>query len=106
VPELYWIVRHHERLDVMDESPEILRATFLEVVDNQIREGTPAAARQTYQRLQREGHSSAEAKGLIAKVVAAETFEMVKHKQTFDEQRFVERLHQLPAMPWNDDEDS
>jgi hypothetical protein len=87
----------------MDESPEILRATFLEVVNNQIRDGTPAATRQTYERLKREGHPSTEAKSLIAAVVAAEMFEIAKHKQTFNEGRFAERLHQLPEMPWSDD---
>ena len=90
----------------MDESPEILRATFLEVVDKQIHDGTPAATRQTFERLQREGHSATEAKHLIAGVVAAETFAIAKHKQPFDETRFVERLHQLPDMPWSDDEDA
>jgi hypothetical protein len=88
----------------MDESPEKLRAIFLEVVDNQIRDGTPAATRQTYERLKRAGHPSAEAKRLIAAVVAAGMFEIVKSQRTFNEGRFVERLHQLPEMPWNDDE--
>jgi hypothetical protein len=76
----------------MDDSGEILRATFLEVVENQIRNDDPAATRQTFERLKREGHSSAEAKRLIAGVVAAETFEIAKHKQPSDETRFVERL--------------
>ena len=88
----------------MDESPEILRATFLEVVNNQIRDGTPAATRQTYERLKRAGHAATEAKRMIAAVVAAERFEIVKRQQVFNEGRFVERLHQLPEMPWNDDD--
>ena len=87
----------------MNKSREALRASFLEVVENQIRDGTPVATPQTFERLQREGHSAAEAKGLIASVIAAEMFEIVKHKRTFDEPKFVERLHQLPDMPWNDD---
>jgi len=90
----------------MDKTPDRLRALFFEVVDNQIRDGNPAATRQTYERLQRDGHSSAEAKRLITCVVAAEMFEIAKNKQTFDETRFVQRLEQLPAMPWSDDEDA
>ena len=89
----------------MDEPREMLRATVLEVVDNQIRDGTPPATRQTFERLQREGHPSAEAKRLIAGVVAAEVFAIFKSKRPFDEVRFVQRLHQLPDMPWSDDED-
>jgi hypothetical protein len=88
----------------MDKSREILRATVLEVVDNQIRDGTPLATRQTFERLQNEGHSAAEAKRLIAGVVAAEVFSVFRNKQAFDEARFVQRLHQLPEMPWNDNE--
>ena len=93
-----------KRLDFMDESREILRATVLEVVENQIRDGNPAATRQTFERLKREGHSAAEAKRLIAGVVAAETYGIAKHKQPFDESRFVERLHQLPDMSWSNDD--
>jgi hypothetical protein len=90
----------------MDEPREMLRATVLEVVDNQIRDGTPPATRQTFERLQREGHPPAEAKRLIARVVAAEVFTMFKSKQVFDEARFVQRLLQLPDMPWSDDVDA
>jgi hypothetical protein len=90
----------------MDKTPDRLRALFVEVVDNQIRDGKPAATRQTYERLQRDGQSSAEAKRLITCVVAAEMFEIAKHNQPFDEARFIQRLEQLPAMPWNDDEDA
>ena len=90
----------------MDESREILLATFLEVVDNQIREGNPAATRQTFERLKREGHSAAEAKHLIAGVLAAEMFVIAKHRQPFDETRFIERLHQLPDMSWGDDDEA
>jgi hypothetical protein len=89
----------------MDESREMLQATVLEVVDNQIRDGTPPATRQTFERLQREGLAPAEAKRLIAGVVAAEVFAIFKNKQPFDEARFVQRLHQLPDMPWSGNED-
>lgn len=87
----------------MDESRDRLRAAFLEVVDNQIRDRTPLATRQTFERLQREGHTASEAKKLIAAIVAAAVFEVAKNKRTFDERKFVERLHQLPDMPWGDD---
>jgi hypothetical protein len=43
---------------------------------------------------------------LIAAVVAAETFEISKHKKPFNEARFVQRLHQLPDMPWSEDDDA
>ena len=87
----------------MNKSRETLKTSFLEVVENQIRDGTPPATRQTFERLQREGHIVAKAKALIASVIAAEMFEIVKHKRTFDEAKFIERLQQLPDMPWHDE---
>ena len=87
----------------MTDNGERLHGLFLEVVDNQIREGKPAATKQTFERLQREGNSPAEAKRLIACVVAAEMFEISKEKRGFNEKGFVQRLEQLPDMPWSDD---
>jgi hypothetical protein len=82
----------------------VLRAAILEVVDNQLRENTPPATRLTFERLQREGHSVSKAKEMIAAIVAAEFFHITEQKQTFNETRFVERLDQLPDMPWTDEE--
>ena len=90
----------------MYKTPDRLRALFVEVVDNQIRDGNPPSTRQTYERLQREGHSPSEAKRLITCVVAAEMWEISKHKQPFNEARFIQRLEQLPNMPWSDEEDA
>ncbi|HWI58053.1 MAG TPA: hypothetical protein VNZ22_12565 [Bacillota bacterium] len=66
----------------MDESNQYLRATLL--------------ARETVQRLQREGHSAEEAKGMVTAVINAEEFAMMKGRHAFDEERFLERLRQLP----------
>ena len=88
----------------MSDSRERLRAAVLEVVENQIRDGTPPETRQTIERLQREGVSADDAKSLIAALVAAEIFSIAKDKRPFDERRFVECLHKLPALPWDDDE--
>ena len=90
----------------MEESAARLRAALLEVVESQIREGTPPAARETFERLQREGTSAAEAKGLIAAVLSAEILSITKYNETYDETRYVQRLHQLPVMPWSEDEEA
>jgi hypothetical protein len=88
----------------MDKPRDILRAAFLEVVDNQIRDGTPPATRQAFERLQREGHTATKAKEMIAALIAADAFEIIKHNRAYNEPRFVERLHRLPEMPWGDDD--
>jgi hypothetical protein len=66
----------------MDESNQYFRATLL--------------ARETVELLQQEGHSADEAKQLVAAVINAEEFALMKGRHSFDEARFTERLRQLP----------
>lgn len=84
-----------------EQASEQAREALLEVVDNQLRDGTPPEARTTYDRLQREGHTTQEAKRLIAAVLACEFYEVAKNKQTYDQQRYVGWLLQLPKMPYD-----
>jgi hypothetical protein len=71
----------------MDETNEFSRATVL--------------ASQTVKRLQQEGIPSDEAKRLVVAVINAEESLILKHRQSFNEARLTERLHQLPEMPWS-----
>jgi hypothetical protein len=66
----------------MNESNPYLRAALL--------------ARETVERLQREGHSADEAKRLVVAAINAEEFAVMKGRHSFDEARFRERLRQLP----------
>jgi hypothetical protein len=68
--------------DIMDELNQYFRATVL--------------ARETVERLQREGHSADEAKRLVAAVINAEEFAVIKGRHSFEKARFSERLRQLP----------
>jgi len=67
----------------MGESNQYFRATLL--------------ACETFERLQREGHSADEAKRMVVAVVNAEEFALMKGRHSFDEARFSERLRQLPG---------
>jgi len=67
----------------MDDFSQYSRATIL--------------ARETVDRLQQEGHSADEAKRMVAAVINAEEFAVMKGRHTFDETRFIARLHQLPG---------
>jgi len=44
-----------------------------------------------------------EAKRLIACVVSAEIFDVLKQQQPFNLERFVKALDKLPAMPWEEE---
>ena len=79
---------------------EIVTAQILEVVDNQIRDGKPPETKQTYNRLLKMGIDDADAKIYIGQCVAVEIFNILKHKQPFNEKRFVQNLLNLPKEPF------
>ena len=81
-----------------------LNAAIMEVVDNQISNNDPPHTRQTLQSLVADGHSEKEARRLIACVVSAEIFDVLKQQQPFDLNRFVKDLDKLPELPWDEEE--
>jgi hypothetical protein len=83
-----------------------LGAAILEVLDNQLRDGDPPETRATLDRLLARGTEKDEARRLIACVIAAEMFEVMKTSSPFDRERFVARLNALPELPWSDDEET
>jgi hypothetical protein len=86
------------------QSDPHLHAAIMEVVENQIRNNDPPQTGQTFKRLMAAGRSEKEAKRLIACVVSAEIFDVLKKQELFNLDRFVKALDRLPAMPWDDEE--
>ena len=83
-----------------------LHAAIMKVVENQLRSNDPPQTQQTFKRLIEAGHSEKEAKRLIACVVSAEIFDVLRKNEPFDLDRFVRGLNNLPAMPWDGEEES
>jgi hypothetical protein len=83
-------------------NPELRRA-ILEVVENQLRDGTPPETRATLERLMAEGFSRQEAIEFIGAVVTVEIFDVLKSGQPFQEARFVAALNALPRLPWDEE---
>ena len=81
-----------------------LQAAIMKVVENQLRNNDPPQTRQTFERLLAAGHTEDEAKRLIACVVSAEIFDVLKRQEPFNLDRFVKALDRLPAMPWEEEE--
>lgn len=88
-----------------DSSSEILRGAIFEIIENQIRDGTPPETEQTYDRLIGEGHSHEETMKMIGCAVTSEIFDVLKQKQPYNEQQYVAALQALPELPWDDDDD-
>ncbi|MGA2954311.1 MAG: hypothetical protein ABSF48_01155 [Thermodesulfobacteriota bacterium] len=76
-----------------------LRAAFLEVVDNQLRDNNPPETKETLERLKAEGYSEEDAKVLIAQAVVVEAYTIMKAKAPFNRERFVRNLTALPQEP-------
>ena len=83
------------------ETNAALGAAIMEVVDNQLRDGTPPETRQTLDRLLADGHTEEDARRLIACAVTSKIFDVLTHKQPYDEARYLAALHRLPTtLPW------
>jgi len=80
----------------MKENP-ILKSAILEVVDNQLKSGDPPETRQTFNRLIGEGISEEDAKIYIGQAVAVEIFNVMKHCESFNLERYRHNLSRLPA---------
>ena len=76
-----------------------LAAAILEVVDTQLRDGTPPETRQTFDRLVAAGYTPEGARQLIAHVVVHEIFNVMARGERYNAERFVAALHRLPALP-------
>ena len=83
--------------------PEVLRATIFEVINNQIRDGTPPETKETYDRLQSQGYSEEDVMKLIGAVVSSEIFAVLKERRTFDNESYVAALKALPRLPWDEE---
>ena len=83
----------------MEEGNPILKAAFMEVVDNQIRDGDPPETRETLERLKAEGISEEDARIYIGQAICIEVWDIMRNKKEFNMTRFVRNLKALPAEP-------
>ena len=86
----------------MAPNPKRVTKAILDVVENQLRNLDPPATKETLDRLISQGVEEEEARRLIGCVVAGEIFDILKHKQPFDRDRYVMALRKLPELPWQD----
>lgn len=69
------------------------------VVRKQIKSNDPPISKRTYERLLAEGHDEKEVIRMMACVLAAEMFYMMKEMREFDIDKYTEMLHALPEEP-------
>ncbi len=73
-----------------------LTDAILAVVDQQMRDTTPAETRGTYERLVALGYAPEDARRLIGNVVAQEIFAVMQREEAYHEQRYIQALRGLP----------
>jgi len=83
----------------MEEGSPILKEVFMEVVENQIRDGDPPETRETLERLKSEGISEEDARLYIGQAVCIEVWDIIRNKKKFNRTRFLNNLKALPAEP-------
>lgn len=82
-----------------EKSNPRLKAAFLEVVDNQLEANDPPETRKTLDRLIAQGISEEDAKIYIGQAVCYEAFNVMKHKQPYNQARYIRNLQHLPEEP-------
>jgi len=77
-----------------------LREQIFQIIENQINNNDPPETAITFKRLKKEGFDDFTIKQLIGQCVAVEIFNVMKNKQPFDEQRYINNLKNLPKEPF------
>jgi hypothetical protein len=82
------------------QESQLAKAAIMEALDNQLRNNDPPETRATYERLKQKGIDEAETRRLLACVIAAEIYDVMKNESAFNLARFTGRLSGLPDTPW------
>lgn len=85
-----------EKRPEYQEIQDRLTAAIDAVIEQQFAEKDPPETLATYERLQEEGFSAEEARGLVAQVVSLEVAEMFAGNGGIDVERFKDALEKLP----------
>lgn len=85
-----------------DETTKRLQDAINKVIKSQVLEANPPETKETLMRLIKEGFSEQQTLQLIGHVVAAEVFGVMQKGQPYDEKRYIQKLKQLPALPWKE----
>ncbi len=91
--KMYGAMKKEKNKD--DEYNVYLHDAIQGVVENQIREGKPKETQETLKRLMDLGYSRHDAIHKIGEVIVGDIYDVLKHKQEFDEKGFIKKLQAL-----------
>jgi hypothetical protein len=84
----------------MQQANPELQEHFFEAIKEQIRTKTPPETKETFERLCAEGCSEEDAYRLLACVLSAEMYAVLKEGRPYNNTRYVNNLKKLPTLPW------
>lgn len=84
----------------MQQTRPDLGEHFIETIKEQIRTNTPRETKETFERLISEGYSESEAYRLLACVLSAEVYAVMKEQRPYNNEVYVKNLKRLPTLPW------
>lgn len=96
-------MKKRKRSIVQADTPDgqLAGEALVEVVENQIQDNDPPETRITLDRLMSLGESRENAMRYIASVLSVEVFETLKNKTTYNEERYLTNLKNLPELPFD-----
>ena len=83
----------------MEKTNPHLKAAFMEIVENQIRDGDPPETRKTLERLTSQDISDDDARIYIGQAVCVELWDIMRNNKEFNMERFLRNLKNLPNEP-------
>jgi len=83
----------------MNTESSIAQEAIFEIIENQLRDNNPPIAKETYTRLKSDGYSHDDTMKLIGCAMTTEIYEIMKHSQPFDEERYSQNLKNHPELP-------
>ena len=85
----------HSDNNTDSENNPYLKATLLEVVDNQLNDNDPPETRETLNRLIADGYSEEKAKERIASVLVTHIYEVMHNSKQFDSEKYKRDLSKM-----------
>jgi len=84
------------------KAKERRREMFFDIVRNQMKNNKPPETNLNYKRLRDLGFSEFETMQRIGQCIAVEIYKVMKFKEPFNLERYVENLNRLPEEPFDD----
>ncbi|CAM2973108.1 hypothetical protein QTO01_07980 [Vibrio mytili] len=87
-----------------DANQFMQEAELIEIIENQLEDGTPLKVKETLMRLMMMGTPREDAVAMMACAMSIEIFDIMKNEGEFNLKRYSEHLDQLPELSFMEGE--